>query len=162
MPVTSNVNRAFMILMSSAVVLGMLFWLKAVLVPIALAIFLTFMLSPLVSLLQGRRLPRGLAVMLVAGAAFALIAALGWLLARQITSLVDTFPQYEKNFNAKLSTLQPVEGGFVYKVQRIFARVSRQLDKQAASLAKGSIQSKAPLPVKIVENGSPFQLPGLS
>lgn len=96
MPLTSNLTRSFMILISTAVVLSMLFWLQAVLVPVALAILLTFMLSPLVSLLQRIRLPRALAVMIVVGIAFSLIVALGWLLGRQVTNLVDTFPQYEK------------------------------------------------------------------
>ena len=96
MPPTSNLTRSFMILISTAVVLSMLFWLQAVLVPVALAILLTFMLSPLVSLLQRIRLPRALAVMIVVGIAFSLIVALGWLLSRQVTSFVDTFPQYEK------------------------------------------------------------------
>ena len=161
MPVTTNVSRGFMILISSAVVLGMLFWLKAVLVPIALAILLTFMLSPLVSLLQGIRLPRALAVLIVVGSAFSLIVAVGWLLSRQVTSLVDTFPQYEKNFNSKLAAFQPVKGGFVDKVQRIVGRISRQLDKQDALRDPRGQRGKAPLPVKIVEVGNAFEYPAV-
>ena len=161
MPLTSNLTRSFMILISTAVVLWMLFWLQAVLVPVALAILLTFMLSPLVSLLQRIRLPRALAVMIVVGIAFSLIVALGWLLGRQVTSFVDTFPQYEKNINAKLAAFQPVTGGFVDKVQRIVGRISRQLDKQAASREPQGLRSRAPLPVKIIDDGSPFEYPAL-
>lgn len=150
-----------MILTSSAVVLWMLFWLQAVLVPVALAILLTFMLSPLVSLLQSVRLPRALAVMMVVSVAFSLIIAMGWLLSRQVTSFVDTFPQYEKNINAKLAAFQPVTGGFVDKVQRIVARISRQLDNQAASREPQGQRGRAPLPVKIVEDGNPFEFPAL-
>ena len=161
MPLTSNLTRSFMILISTAVVLWMLFWLQAVLVPVALAILLTFMLSPLVSLLQRIRLPRALAVVIVVGIAFSLIVALGWLLGRQVTSFVDTFPQYEKNINAKLAAFQPVTGGFVDKVQRIVGRISRQLDKQAASREPQGLRSRAPLPVKIIDDGSPFEYPAL-
>ncbi len=161
MPITANMTRAFMILMSGAVVLGMLFWLQAVLVPIALAILLTFMLSPLVSILQGGRLPRTLAVFIVVGVAFSLIVAIGWMLARQLTSFVDTFPQYEKNFNSKLAVLQPADGGFIDKVQGIVARISRQLDKQAASREAPGTRGSAPLPVKIVENSNPFEMPAV-
>jgi predicted PurR-regulated permease PerM len=150
-----------MILISAAVVLWMLFWLQAVLVPVALAILLTFMLSPLVSLLQSVRLPRALAVMIVVGIAFSLVVALGWLLSRQVTSLVDTFPQYEKNINTKLAAFQPVTGGFVDKVQRIVARISRQLDKQTASREPQGQRGRAPMPVTIVEDGNPFEYPAL-
>ncbi len=161
MPVTSNVSRGFAILISSAVVLALLFWLKAVLVPIALAILLTFLLSPLVSLLQGLRFPRALAVMIVVAIAFSLIVALGWLLSRQVTSVVDTFPQYEKNFNSKLAAFQPDKGGFVDKVQRIVSRISRQIDRQAELRDPTGQRGKAPLPVKIVEDGNPFEYPAL-
>ncbi len=158
---TANLTRGFMILMSSAVVLALLFWLQTVLVPIALAILLTFMLSPLVSLLQGARFPRSVAVMMVVVVAFSLIVAIGWLLSRQLTSLVDTFPQYEKNFNSKLAAFQPESGGFIDKLQRIVGRISRQIDRQAALREPPGQRNKAPLPVKIVENGSPFELPAL-
>ncbi len=104
---------------------------------------------------------RAFAVMIVVGVAFSLVLALGWLLSRQVTSLVDTFPQYEKNINTKLAAFQPVTGGFVDKVQRIVARISRQLDKQAASREPQGQRSRAPLPVKIVEDGNPFEYPAL-
>jgi predicted PurR-regulated permease PerM len=161
MPITSNMTRAFMILMSSAVVLGMLFWLQAVLVPIALAILLTFMLSPLVSILQGVRIPRILAVVIVVGVAFSAIVAIGWMLGRQLTGFVDTFPQYEKNINSKLAALQPATGGFFDKVQGIVSRVSRQLDRQSASRETPEQRGRNPQPVKIVESGNPFGMPAL-
>ena len=161
MPVTSNMTRAFMILVSSAVVLGMLFWLQAVLVPIALAILLTFMLSPLVSILQSVRIPRTLAVAIVVGIAFSAIVAVGWMLGKQVTSFVDTFPQYEKNFNAKLAAQQPAEGGFFDKIQRIVTRVSRQLDRQSASRETAEQRTRNPQPVKVVESGTPFGMTAL-
>ena len=161
MPVTPNMTRAFIILVSSAVVLGMLFWLQAVLVPIALAILLTFMLSPLVSILQNVKIPRTLAVAIVVGIAFSAIAAVGWMLAKQVTSLVDTFPQYEKNFNSKLAALQPAEGGFFDKVQGIVTRVTRQLDRQSASRETPEQRTRNPQPIKVVESGTPFGMPAL-
>ena len=161
MPITSNMTRAFMILMSSAVVLGMLFWLQAVLVPIALAILLTFMLSPLVSLLQSVRIPRILAVVIVVGVAFSAIVAIGWILGRQLTSFVDTFPQYEKNINSKLAALQPADDGFFDKVQGIVSRISRQIDRQSASRETPEQRSRNPQPIRVVESGNSFGMPAL-
>jgi predicted PurR-regulated permease PerM len=157
MPFNLNATREFTILVSSAVVLGMLSWLQAVLVPIALAILVTFMLSPVVSLLQGNHVPRALAVILVVGTAFSLVGAVGWLVGRQMTSLVDTFPLYETNLNA---AFRPVEGGLVDKLQHIGSRVTGQLNKQSATNPPPpQSQNRAPLPVKIIDNGSPFDLP---
>jgi predicted PurR-regulated permease PerM len=148
-----------MIVVSTAVILGLLSWLHALLVPIALAILLTFILSPLVSLLQGGHVPRALAVTIVVAVAFSLVVTLGWLLGRQVTGLVDTFPQYERHLSAKLEAFKPADGGFVDKLQGIVNRITRQLDKQEAARAPtGERKNGTPLPVKVVENGSPFAL----
>lgn len=52
-------------------------------------------------------------------------------------------------------------GGFVDKVQRIVGRISLQLDKQAASREPQGLRSRAPLPVKIIDDDSPFEYPAL-
>ena len=49
-------------LVGSAIVLGLLYWLQPVVIPIALAILLTFLLSPLLTWLQRHRFPRAPAV----------------------------------------------------------------------------------------------------
>ena len=67
----------------------------------------------------------------------------------------------KKNINAKLATFQPVTGGFVDKVERIVGRISLQLDKQAASREPQGLRSRAPLPVKIIDDDSPFEYPAL-
>jgi Na+-translocating ferredoxin:NAD+ oxidoreductase RnfD subunit len=54
-----------------------LYFGREILVPIALAILLSFVLAPLVGLLQRVRVPRGLAVVSVVIIAFALIFAMG-------------------------------------------------------------------------------------
>ena len=69
---------AFMIIVT-------LYFGREILVPIALAILLSFVLAPLVGLLQRLRVPRGLAVVSVVVLAFALIFTLASLLATQLT-----------------------------------------------------------------------------
>lgn len=68
-----------------------LYFGREILVPIALAILLSFVLAPLVGLLQRVRVPRGLAVVSVVIVAFALIFAMGSLLATQLTHSLATF-----------------------------------------------------------------------
>jgi predicted PurR-regulated permease PerM len=84
--------RAFVLLASFAIALALLYWLRPVLVPLALAILLTFVLSPLVTLVQRRAVPRVVAVMAAVGLAFALIVGLGSMVAREMNSLVDRAP----------------------------------------------------------------------
>ena len=65
----------------AAIIVMVLYFGRDIIIPIALAILLSFVLAPLVGLLQRIRIPRGLAVVSVVVIAFALIFALGSLLA---------------------------------------------------------------------------------
>ncbi|GAB4507175.1 MAG: AI-2E family transporter [Sulfuricaulis sp.] len=149
-----------MILASSGIVLWLLSWLKPVLMPMALAILLAFLLSPVVTILQCRYFPRAAAVAAAVVMAFTLIGGIGWTVAQQLSSLVDTFPQYEKNLAAKLNTLalRTNEPGFIQKSQRIAKRVLRQIEKIRPPPVEASGDESNPLPVKVVDDGIPFHL----
>jgi predicted PurR-regulated permease PerM len=155
-----NWLKAFVILGSFGLTLGLLYWLQSVLIPVALAILLTFLLSPLVTLLERRRFPRALAVVLVVMVAFSAIGGIGWMVARQVTSLVDTFPQYEHNLSKKIAALQAGESGFIDKLARIVQRITRQIEKNPPPIdsAKQEEVETHPLPVKVIQEGGPFQL----
>ena len=68
----------------AAIIMMVLYFGREIIIPIALAILLSFVLAPLVGLLQRVRIPRGLAVVSVVIIAFALIFAMGSLLATQL------------------------------------------------------------------------------
>ena len=68
----------------AAIIVMVLYFGREIIIPIALAILLSFVLAPLVGLLQRVRIPRGLAVVSVVMIAFALIFAMGSLLATQL------------------------------------------------------------------------------
>ena len=90
---------------SLVIVLG-LQWGRPVLIPIALAILLTFLLNPVVSLLQKRGFGRMPAVMLGVSAAGLAMLLIGALLARQVTILIAELPQNTENIKAKVRTLR--------------------------------------------------------
>jgi predicted PurR-regulated permease PerM len=60
----------------AAIIVMVLYFGREIIIPIALAILLSFVLAPLVGLLQRVRIPRGLAVVSVVIIAFALIFAM--------------------------------------------------------------------------------------
>ena len=63
---------------------GLLYVAKAVLVPLALAVLLTFLLAPPVIRLQRLGLPKLLAVLAVVTFAFAVLGGVGWMVSRQV------------------------------------------------------------------------------
>ena len=90
---------------SLIIVIG-LQWGRPVLVPIALAILLTFLLNPIINKLQQRGFGRIPAVMLGVSAAGLVMLLIGGLVARQVTILVAELPQNKENIKAKVKTLR--------------------------------------------------------
>jgi len=151
-------TRAFVQLASLALVLGLLYWLRPVLVPIALAVLLTFVLSPLVTLVQRRAVPRVLAVVASVSLAFALIAGLGSMVARELNSLVDALPRYEHNLKVRIAEMKGDDTGLVTKIRRAMKRISREMEAPAQvprapsrqPVAQADVPEPAPLPVRTV------------
>src|SRR5688572_32046615 len=105
-PPAPVIARTLPLLFGLALVLGFLYWARVVLIPVALAILLTFLLTPAVTWLQRRGIGRALAVVVVTLLALGAAALVTWSVTRQITSLVDTYPRYEQNINAKIASLR--------------------------------------------------------
>jgi predicted PurR-regulated permease PerM len=74
------------------IVVAALYFGREVLVPIALAVLMSFVLAPLVRLLQGLYVPRGLAVIVVVLIAFAAVFGLAALMVSQVNQLASDLP----------------------------------------------------------------------
>lgn len=81
---------------------------REVFVPIALAILLSFVLTPPVERLEAWRIPRKLAVPVVVATAFLAIFGLGSLIASQITQLANDLPGYQQTMQTKISSLRGI------------------------------------------------------
>jgi len=88
-----------------------------VLVPIALAILLTFVLTPPVTWLQ-RWIGSRAAVLVVVTLVFTALGLAGWGLVRQMDRLVEDLPGYRANIRAKIHDVRGAgKGGTVEKLQ---------------------------------------------
>ncbi|MBX9584485.1 MAG: AI-2E family transporter [Gemmataceae bacterium] len=89
-------QRAVVVL-SAAVVLTVivaaLYWARTIFMPVALAIFLTFVLSPVVAWFQRRGLGRGPSVILTVALSVVVSGGLGVVIAQQVAGLADTLAQ---------------------------------------------------------------------
>ncbi len=81
-----------------------------VLMPVALAVLLAFLLSPLVVRLTRWGLPRALAIITTVTVAFATIGGVGWIVTAQAISLVRELPNYEENIRQKIVALKTPTG----------------------------------------------------
>src|ERR1700680_4274680 len=81
-------------------------WAKEFLLPLILAILISFLLAPVVSRLERWHFPRVVAVLSVVAIAFALIGGLCSTLSLQGLDLVNSLPKYRDNINASLVSLK--------------------------------------------------------
>ena len=81
---------------------AILYLAREILVPIAIAILLSFVLSPLVRLLRKLGLGKTLSVGLVVCAGFMVAVGLGAILGKQISDLAGDAPQYQATVTQKL------------------------------------------------------------
>jgi len=110
------------------VVVGCLYWSRDIIIPIALAIFLTFILSPIVNLLSRLRVPRVLSVLLVLTGVGAGIAGLGMLLTMQSTSLIQELPRHRDTIRERIQTLRSsFSSESTKQIQSLIDEVSREL-----------------------------------
>jgi predicted PurR-regulated permease PerM len=85
----------------AVLVVAVLYWAQAVIVPVALAMLLTFVLSPAVVPLQ-RRIGGVAAVLLVVVVTFGTFGLAGWAVTTQLRSLVQQLPTYQQNIKQKI------------------------------------------------------------
>ena len=84
---------------------------REIFVPVALAILLSFVLASPVSLLHRMRVPRGIAVVGVVLFAFAIIFALGSLIATQLNRLAGDRQRYQTTIQSKIQSVCGIAGG---------------------------------------------------
>jgi predicted PurR-regulated permease PerM len=108
-----------------------LYWAKAVLIPVALAILLTFLLNPVVSVVQRTRvLSRTPAVLLVVALVFSLVGGIGWTVTRQLTTLAYELPRYQENLKQKISDFRALgKGGVIERLQTTIEEIAGELRK---------------------------------
>jgi predicted PurR-regulated permease PerM len=140
----------------AAMIIAMLYFGREILVPIVLAILLSFVLAPLVAILQRIRVPRGLAVVSLVMLAFALIFATGSLLATQLTQLAGDLPRYQSTISEKIQSFRDTRAGrgTLERASDMLKDLSKEIDKpkdaaSASASARASssiVRSNAPGP----------------
>lgn len=129
-----------------------------VLIPLALAILLSFALGPPVTWLYRRGLPRVPAVLAVMMVVTFLLGGFTALVASQLTHLAQQLPTYEMNLRAKAKEIAEAapSGGMFSRAADLVRDVNREIDKITTSgdqsLSQDSAvpeQARTPIPVEI-------------
>ncbi len=90
----------------AVVVIAGLYLGREVLVPITLALLLSFLLAPLVGLLRRVGLPKTMSVLMATVLALGVILLLGTVIGTQVADLADDLPRYEGTIGNKIGAVQ--------------------------------------------------------
>jgi predicted PurR-regulated permease PerM len=132
----------------AAIIIGTLYFGREVFVPIALAILLSFVLAPLVRLLQRWHIPRGLSVISVVLLAFMSIFALGGVIATQVAELAGDLPQYQFTMREKIKSLRgtAATSGTLERAADVLQDLGKELNKPKDSATSPTTPLQTPPP----------------
>jgi predicted PurR-regulated permease PerM len=162
-------SASFPPVVTAVVCVAALYFARSVLIPIALAVLLAFLLAPLVNLLQkahlGRTGPIIVVVLLIAG----LLTGLGWLVFNQAISLATQIPNYKATISRKIETFRGVRENGIGKAEATVNELGKELSSTIETPAPDDDQNQRskhlllpggsiahPVPVEVVQQNSPI------
>jgi predicted PurR-regulated permease PerM len=129
-------------------------WAKPVLVPVAFALLLSFVLSPVIAWLQRRGLGRVPAVSLVVAATAFCLTVFGWILVSQFATLAEQLPVHQERVARRISEARKQGQGSMFgKVQRSVERLMAAATEPVNEPEQTSIGTEAE-PVRVIGNDS--------
>jgi len=130
----SRENSRLLGIIAAAVVIACLYFARVVLIPLALALLFSLLLTPVIAFLEKIKLPRLLATLLVVVSLVGLAGLIGWKTSRQLIDFTNRLPTYQKNLEDKIHALR---GSGVQDFNKASATV-KDLEKEIATTASGA------------------------
>jgi predicted PurR-regulated permease PerM len=126
---TTGFSSTLNAMLIGAIIIAAMYFAREVLIPVALAGILSFMLAPLVRLLQKIRLPRAVSVLIVVGLAFAAIFALGKTLVTQVERLAQDLPTYQSTIEKKIEVIRGADArtGTLERARVVLSQLNKEL-----------------------------------
>lgn len=110
----------------TAFIVAALYIASDLLIPLSLAVLLTFLLAPLVTRLE-RWIGRLCGVLVVVTLIFTAAAAAGWVLTRQLVDLATKLPDYKQNIQTRLRSFKAPAGGTLAKFSETVEELKKDL-----------------------------------
>ncbi|MFI4886325.1 MAG: AI-2E family transporter [Steroidobacterales bacterium] len=140
-------------IVAGVVIVLALYFGRVVLIPVTLAMLLSFLLTPLVELLRRLWLGRIVSVLLAVVLALCIIIALGTAIGSQVAHLGSQIPQYQHTIEKKLRDLRT---GTVNRLSGRIERLGHQISgagkpAAAAAATTGPAAQQRPVPVVVMQ-----------
>lgn len=140
------------------VIVAALYFAREVLVPITLAVLLSFVLAPLVALLRRIHVPQALSVLAAVIIGLGVIGGLGAVIGMQVAALASDVPKYASTIETKVQTVQSFAFNRITDLTHRFGHPLQSAMAPAPSTAaapeNGEVQQPKPVPVEIRQPAS--------
>lgn len=131
-------------------IVAALYLASDVLIPLALAVLLSFILAPLVSRLERWGLGRIPSVIAVTAMAFILLAAIGFAVTTQVVELTQSLPEYRQNIKQRLRGLRAEATDALGRAAEMVQQVQQEVEQeQEAARDRFEPRGEQPVPVRI-------------
>jgi len=144
-----------------------LYFGRGILVPIALAILLAFLLEPAVTWMEKLRLGRAGPVIIAVLLAISVLGAASWLVFVQAVDLADKFPNYKATISKKIESLRGAKGKGLAKAKATVSELGKEISSTIG--AGENVQEPAgshpglpaasrarPFPVEVIPRTNPL------
>lgn len=142
-------------------VVAILYFAKEVLLPLAIAVLLTFALAPISSRLRKLGLPRIVAVVTTVVLAFLVLVLFGLVVAWQVADVAQDLPAYQGNIVGKIRALQEsgTDNGIVRRLTSVIESVGREINNAGRSQATPGAEpmQREPMLVEIFAPSRPIE-----
>lgn len=143
-----------------------LYLARDILVPLAVAVLLAFLLTPSVRRLEIWRLGRIPSVAAVVAFTFLLATGVGWIVANQLIEVINQLPGYRANIERKIESVRGPHGGGLARATQNVQELSKELSstppkeavpalpRQPSRTQKAApppATAERPMPVEVVE-----------
>ena len=145
MPPKSLKSSPLTVLGTLLLIVASMYWARPILIPVALAMLLAFLLSPVHNVLQRLGLGRVVSVVLLAVMTFALIGVIGWAISLQVREFAHNLPGYQGNIKKRIEDFQVGQGTTLDKVRLEF----EQLVGNVTTNALSTEQARSPVLVTV-------------
>jgi predicted PurR-regulated permease PerM len=143
--------NSLLTLASGVVIVSALYLAREVLIPITLAILLSFVLAPLVEVLRRIHVPDVLSVLVAVLIGLGAIGAIGGVIGMQVAGLAADVPQYASTIETKVASVRGFTLGRISELTNRFDRITPQVAQPAPSpgaSTQGTPDQK-PIPVEV-------------
>lgn len=149
-------------LLIAAIIVAALYFARDVLIPLALAVLISFVLTPPLIFLRSFKVPRVLGVGIVVSCAFAILLGIGWLISQQLGQLAQDLPVYQATLTEKVSSVRKsaVDSPVLKRASEALERLDLELANPrpnpsvgAEAVTPDQVEGKEPLQVEIREPG---------